>query len=453
MSDENQTHHQLLNEGQQALQRGAYRRAFDCFETVYQASPGNMTAAVGVALAIGFSGDVEQGIKLLNSLSENNPPHAQVHDGLGMLQLNAHRFDEAEKQFRKAIRLGGSQTALICNLGMALNELGRFDESASMFKRCLRQNKADVSARYHLGLCQLLSGDYVNGWEGFALRNQVAGRGAPSVSEAIPRWQGEPLGDCSIVLLSEQGLGDTIQFARFAAPLAEMGARVFLRCHAALKDVLLTIEGIQDVLAPGDELPELDYQVPLLDVPGILAVTAETIILSGGYISVPESGITAPALKEAGQDNLKVGLVWAGNPDNKTDYKRSLPVAELRNLLDLPGVTFFSLQAGPAQQQLADMPEALRPVDLLDPPKSLGDVASDLAELDLLITVDTALAHLAGAMGVPVWTLVSLVPDWRWQLQRDDTPWYQSMRLFRQPAIGDWQQVVVDLRSALTSFR
>lgn len=453
MSDDNQTHHQLLNDGQQALQRGAYRRAYDCFETVYQVAPGNITAAVGLALAIGFSGDAEQGIRLLYKLSESTKPHARVHDGLGMLLLNTHRFDEAEKQFRKAIRLGGNEPALICNLGMALNELGRFDEAASMFKRCLRQNKSDVSARYHLGLCQLLSGDYVNGWEGFAFRNLVVGRSAPSVSEAIPRWQGEPLGDCSIVLISEQGLGDTIQFARFAAPLADMGARVFLRCPAALKDILLTIEGVQDVLGPDDELPELDYQAPLLDVPGILAVKVDTIVLSDGYISIPECGITDPVLKGRGQGDLKVGLVWAGNPDNKTDYKRSLPMAELLSLLDAPGVSFYSLQAGPAQQQLANIPETLRPADLLVPPKPLGDVASILAGLDLLISVDTALAHLAGAMGVPVWTLISHVPDWRWQLGRDDTPWYRSMRIFRQPEIGNWRRVVVELKSALIAYR
>jgi tetratricopeptide (TPR) repeat protein len=447
MSD---NHRQRIADGQTALQRGAYQEAFNCFKEVYDADNGNLAAAVGVALSVGLSGNTNKAVEILTDLLTNHPPQAMVHEAMGIVLADARQFQQAETHFRKALRQTGFQPSLVSNLGTTLNELGRCDEASAMFRRCLRKNPGDVSARYHLGLKQLLGGDYALGWEGFAFRNQVAGRPAPTAAHDIAVWQGEPLADKRILLHAEQGLGDTIQFARFAKSLASGGATVFIACDPILRDLLMTIDGVDGMFGRDQDLPPQDYQASLLDLPGLLGITAETVPYRDGYISVPESAsANAYASAVGGSAGRRVGLVWSGNPNNKTDAKRSIRLAELLPLLDSPGCTFCSLQIGAPLAQLDDIPEALRPINLFAETAPLADVARVLAELDVLITVDTLMAHLAGAMGVPVWTMVSRVPDWRWMLNRDDTPWYGSMRLFRQAEIGDWSGTVESLCAAL----
>ncbi|MEX0692935.1 MAG: tetratricopeptide repeat-containing glycosyltransferase family protein [Rhodospirillales bacterium] len=437
------THHQILLQGQSALQRGDFREASRCFREVYAVAPDNLSAAVGLGLTVALSGDFQRGTDMLSVLFNHYPGEALVPESLGMVYADSGRYAEAETWYRKAMRLGGFKPSLVCSLGMVLNELARFDEAASMFKRCLRKNPEDISARYHLGLCQLLSGDYDAGWEGFQFRNRVVGRSEPEINAGLPRWDGQPLQGRSIVLLAEQGLGDTIQFARFATPLAAGGAKVFLFCDAALRDILGSIPGIAGVLTADDPLPDLDYQVAILDLPRILGIIPATIPCRDTYLTVPATvKAGAAGLLDEKAAKRRVGLVWAGNPNHKTDHKRSMPLQALSPVLGDPDTTFYSLQIGDARRQLQEIPEAIRPREIFQAPLPLFELAGVMVELDLLITVDTALAHLAGALGVPVWALISRVPDWRWMLDREDTDWYASMRLFRQTKIGDWSGVV-----------
>ena len=319
-----------------------------------------------------------------------------------------------------------------------------------MFKRCLRRDPDDISARYHLGLCQLLTGDYADGWVGFELRNAVAGRPEPTLGADIPVWRGEPLDGKALCLIPEQGLGDTIQFARFAKSVSDAGASVYPKCDATLAGLLATVPGVDRVIVPGDNLPDIDFQAPLLGLPYALGVTPSLIPLADGYLAIPDAARdrwdrTFGALG----DGIRVGLAWAGNPDNKIDFKRSIPLALLQPLLEQEGTDFYSFQIGDAASEIEALPPTARPV--FDQPLPLADVAEAMRALDLVITVDTSMAHLAGALGVPVWTLISYVPDWRWGLESTETAWYASMRLFRQTRIGDWSDVVSDVCDAMTS--
>lgn len=444
------TQHQILQQGQSALHRGDFNVAMRCFKEVYEASPSDLGAAVGLALTVALSGEHQRGIDMLMTLLGQAPGDALVPEALGMAYADSGRYVEAEIWYRKALRQGGFKSSMVCSLGMVLNELGRFDAATSMFKRCLRHNAEDISARYHLGLCQLLSGDYSAGWAGFALRNQVVGRNEPVIHADVPRWSGQSLSGRTIVLLAEQGLGDTIQFARFATVLASEGAKVFLCCDAALQDILKTIPGIIGVRTADDPLADIDYQASLLDLPGLLGITPATIPGRESYLTVPRTVKTGLL----GDKTVKrrVGLVWAGNPNHKMDRKRSLPLQALTPLLSDPDTSFYSLQIGNARRQLQEIPEAIRPRELFQTPLPLAEVAGIMTELDLLITVDTALAHLAGALGVPVWTLISHVPDWRWMLERKESDWYASMRLFRQTEIGNWSSVIDNVHARLTAF-
>lgn len=450
MADTLKSYDDALAAGQAALQRGDHAGARACFEAILETLPDSLPAATGLGLARVFGGDHDGGIDLLQSLEKAHPTKMALLDSLGVAHAAAARFPDAETYFRKALRVGGFQGASACNLGTVLNELGRFGEAEAMFKSCLRRGRENASARYHLSLCRLLQGHYDAGWDGFELRNRVAGRADPTIGPGVPRWSGEPLEGKTIVLLAEQGLGDTIQFARYAGPLSAAGASVYLRCAETLHGLLKAAPGIAGVFGPGDPVPEADFQIPLLSLPHRMNTTLDTIPAAAGYLSV------APVRIAAWKERLdvpsgmrRVGLVWAGNPDNKTDYKRSIPLADLAPVLETPGCRFFSLQIGAAAREIERVDATLRPKPVFTRPELFTELAAAVAALDLLITVDTAPAHLAGALGVPVWTMITHVPDWRWGLGRAETPWYESMRLYRQAAIGDWSGAVAGVCSDL----
>lgn len=436
--------------GQAALQRGDVPEAIRIFDAVLDRVPNYLPALIGHAMARAMQGDLDTAVASLTDLLKLKPDHLPLFDALGVIHFDVGRFDEAETWFRKGLRLGGFFVPTACNLGMTLIEQGRYGEAETVFKRCVRRDPESAAARYHLGLLQLLRGEYLDGWRGFDLRHAVAGRHAPEAGRGV-RWSGEPLDGKSILLLAEQGLGDTINFARYGAVLAGQGADVYLKCAAPLAELLKSLPGVRDTSASADSLPETDYFVPLLSVPGLLETTPETIPLANGYLPAPENrALWVERLSTDG--DLHVGLVWAGNPDNKVDRKRSLSLQVLAPLFERQDVKFYSLQVGDAAGELDDIPVECRPVNLFPEPLPFTEAAAAVSALDLLISVDSAPAHLAGALSVPVWTLLPHVPDWRWGLDGEETPWYVSMRLFRQPAIGDWETVVRNLSSALDNF-
>ena len=449
--DDNNDIDDLITRAQAAYREDAIDRAIALFSNAVERAPENLEVCLGLGESLVRAGHFEDATDYLERADQARPNDAHLLDLLGYTYGQTGRFQSAETCFRKLVRMRGGDAQTLCNLGSVLNELGRFDEAERMFKTCLRRDRENKLGRYNLGLLQLLQGDFLHGWEGFELRAEVSGYEKKSFPN-MAAWQGENIRGRTILLYAEQGLGDTIQFARYASVLAQRGARVIIQCEHALARLLETIEGVDEVVAALDSGHGADYYASLLSLPMLCKTTPTEIPGPSPYISASGAMPAAAnirARRVAGK--RRVGLVWAGNPDHKQDRKRSLHLGQLIAVLGRDDLEVYSLQIGAAAAQIAELTDAVRPISVFDDVRPLDDVASALKNLDLLISVDTSLAHLAGALAVPVWTLVSYFPDWRWMLDRSDTPWYPSMRLFRQPKPNDWAGAIGEVMAALNA--
>ena len=270
---------------------------------------------------------------------------------------------------------------------------------------------------------------------------------------AQPRWDGSALAGNTIFLHAEQGLGDSIQFCRYAALVKDRGGTTILECQADLKELL---QGFADqVIAHGEPLPRFDCHCPLLSLPGIFRTSPATIPAQVPYLRARSDFQRKWARELEALGGVKIGIAWQGNPQHDRDRHRSVPLRAFEPLAQVPGVSLLSLQKGPGSEQLREVKDVWPIVDLGDRLHSFLDTAGVMAQLDLIVTIDSAVAHLAGALGVPVWVLLPRIPDWRWLLERVDSPWYPTMRLFRQQHSGAWadvfQRVVAALKSRLLS--
>ncbi|MEP7206602.1 MAG: glycosyltransferase family 9 protein, partial [Casimicrobiaceae bacterium] len=300
-------------------------------------------------------------------------------------------------------------------------------------------------AHWNLALALLATRAYAEGWREYEYRLTLGELGGNAPAMALPRWTGTLQEGRTIVLGAEQGLGDTIQFARFARPLADAGMRVILQVPQAMTTLLASAPGVAATLAHRHPAGDADCALPLLSVAGALGVTEASLAGDVPYLH-PEMPrrIAVRARLGSARIALKAGLAWAGAPGHANDRRRSLPFATLRPLLDAPGITWYSLQKDVT---------AGAPLIELEARNNLDDIAALIAELDLVVTVDTGIAHLAGALGRPTWILLPYAPDWRWQLERGDSPWYPTVRLFRQPRPGDWASVLDAVIDALQERR
>ncbi|MBI4863418.1 MAG: tetratricopeptide repeat protein, partial [Candidatus Riflebacteria bacterium] len=376
-------------------------------------------------------------------------------DNLLRVAMDRHRqgrHDEAEKLCREALELEPRSSDALCNLGNALLEQGRLEEAQARYRQALEIRPEFANAHWNLGLGLLLGGNLEEGWAEYEWRwrNPEPGLRRPDLPGA--RWRGEDLRGRTLLVWAEQGIGDVIQFCRYAGLLAARGARVVLLCQPPLKPLVERLEGVSRVVAEGDEIGPYHYHVPMLSVPGVFGTTLQTVPAAVPYLFA-DPGRLEPWRQRilSVRAGLRVGVVWAGSPDHESDGQRSCPLEHLRGLADIPGAVFFSLQKGAAARELGNRGGAAPFVDLAPELADFADTAAAIHHLDLVISVDTAVAHLAGAMARPVWTLLAFVPDWRWLLDREDSPWYPTMRLFRQPVAGDWSAVVERVRRQLLS--
>ncbi|WP_376959916.1 tetratricopeptide repeat-containing glycosyltransferase family protein [Azospirillum sp. A26] len=350
------------------------------------------------------------------------------------------RYPDARRWLERAARLRPGHAATLLNLGTVLRDQRRFDEAEACFDAVLGRQPSNADAHLARAVGRLVRGDLRAGWEGFEHRWQRF---------ASPPWAGQPPGGATILLHMDQGFGDAIQFVRYAPLVAQIaaadGGRVILESHMLLYRLFNRCLGSSiQVLSRGEDPPPHDLHCPLMSLPRAFGTGLSDIPAAVPYLA-PDPGDVArwrdrlDGLDGAEKDGaaFRVGLVWAGNPQHRNDRNRSIPAATLLPLLMVPGVRFVSLQTGEAAAGLDRLP-GVRVPNAMERVRDFADTAAILANLDLLVTVDTAIAHLAGAMGVPCWLMLPHVPDWRWLLDRADSPWYPSLRLFRQPRPGDW---------------
>ncbi len=384
---------------------------------------------------------------------ELKPDYAEADSNLGHVLRAAGRPAEAEAACRRAIAFAPNMAAAHVNLGLALQDLGRLDEALASFRQASALDPGYAMAKLCEGTLLLLRGELAAGWEKYEARWHTGD--LPPRDFTQPQWRGEPLAGKTILLHAEQGFGDSIQFLRYVPLVIACGGKVILEIQKPLMPLTARIAGV-DVVASGEPLPGFDVQCPLLSLPLAFKTTLETIPSPTSYLSPPPERIAHWRTRVAGARGLKVGIAWAGNAIQRNDRNRSIPIEHLKPLRGVDGVRFFSLQVGPRAMELAAI-ESGAIVDLSGELTDFGETAAVIANLDLVIAADTGVAHLAGALGKPVWTILSSSADWRWLLARPDSPWYGSMRLYRQSAPGVWDdgvtRVAADLRVAAAHGR
>jgi tetratricopeptide (TPR) repeat protein len=393
-------------------------------------------------------GDWEAAAAAYEAAVRLSPDDPALAGSLATALVKLNRFDAVEAVFRAVLRRLPESADTWTGLGAVLNDVGRPDEAIACCDEALRLEPNHAGARYYLSIVDLTAGRLTEGWEGYETRWRAQQVKLPFVD---PFWDGTPAPGQVLTVHEEQGLGDYIQFCRLV-PLAAERIDVKLRVPRALRRLLGTLDGPQELVVAEEEgapsLPGL--HCPLLSLARALGITLETLP-TGPYLSA-EAGLVSGWRERLSElPGLRVGLAWAGNPDYATDLHRSLPGDVLRALVGTAGVSFISLQKGGAPWTKVS-PELRAALGLVDWTDELGDFAETaalIAALDLVITVDTAIAHLAGAIGQPVWLLNRANTDWRWMRDRADSPWYPSMRIFRQAALGDWAGVLAQVRAAL----
>ncbi|MFP6735692.1 MAG: tetratricopeptide repeat protein [Rhodospirillales bacterium] len=380
-------------------------------------------------------GDLETAKVLVTMALEQNPDLADAHNNLGNILTRLGRLEDAVFEFGLALQENLENPDYLANLGGAHQAAGDLAAAETCFEGAIKAEPDHADAHWNRGLARLLSGDLERGFTDYEWRWRL-----PEFRRrhtGIPAWDGEDLDGRTLLIHSEQGFGDTIQCIRYAALLSERGARVILETHAPLRRLMQTAPGVDQVVSRGEALPRADLEAPILSLPHLCATTLKTIPAEIPYLGPPpEDAIDFGDVDI--QADLKIGIVWSGRPSHKNDRNRSCPPSHFQPLGQIEGVRLFSLQVGEASANLTAGPLT----DLAPQLSDFAATAAAIAGLDLIISVDTAVAHLAGALGKACWLLLPFAPDWRWLLDRNDTPWYPSLRLFRQDRPGDWPGVL-----------
>jgi tetratricopeptide (TPR) repeat protein len=413
--------------------------------------PGSAEALSNSGAVLRQLGRLDEALASCERALAITPDYADALNNRGNALMELKRLDEALASYDRALAIRPDYAEAFYNRGIVLQDLGRLEDALDSYQQAQAIRPDYAEAHWNEGACRLLAGDFAAGWAKFEWR--WLKRGADAKREcARPLWLGEQdVAGRTVLLHAEQGYGDTIQFCRYAPLLAERGARVVLEVQPGLKSLLSGLAGVQQVVARGERLPDFDFHCPLLSLPLAFGTTLQTIPARVPYLAATP-GLVQSWRARLGANAPRIGLAWSGNPKHLKDRNRSIAASRLTRLLET-GATFVSLQKelrDDDRQWLAAHPEVHHFGDELG---DFADTAALISLLDVVITVDSAVAHLAGAMGKPVWILVrAFGADWRWLLQRDDSPWYPSARLFRQHSIGDWGGVIADVGGALREW-
>jgi len=316
------------------------------------------------------------------------------------------------------------------------------------YERAVELDPTSAGGHYNLGLARLRQGRFAEGWREHEWRWDFRELRLRRRRFTPPQWRGEALHGETILLHAEQGLGDTLQFVRYAPLVAERGGRVVLEAQAPLARLLRNLPGISQTIAFGEPLPEFALHCPLMSLPLVFGTSLETIPGQSAYLHADEAEAKAARRRWPGE-GLRVGIAWAGNPQQRSDDQRSMPLRALLPLAAVKGISWFSLQKGPAVEQMRGLGAQFPLVDASSASRDLAETAALMATLDLAISVDTSIAHLAGAMGIRLWLVLPRLADWRWMDEREDSPWYPTARLFRQQISGDWRAPVARMLDEL----
>lgn len=433
----------LEYEGRLAEAEASYRAAL-------RRAPDHARAHNNLGCVLHMQGRLAEALASYRKALELDPALPEALQNCAAITRDPAALEQAIEAYRLQAKANPGDAELYCNLANACRELGRHDEALAGFERAIQLRPDLAEAHFSRSFVLLLQGRYPEGWKEYEWRWRLPVFDAPARRFPQPMWDGARRAGATILLHAEQGLGDTLQFVRYAPLVAERCGSVILECQPELKSLLAALEGVAAVVAQGEPLPAFDTHLPLMSLPHVFGTTLDSVPWKGPYLHADPRRVAAWQTLTDGRDSrLRVGLAWAGRPQQWDDRKRSLSLEMLSPLAEIAGARFYSLQKGEAAAQAIAPPRGMQLVDLTARIEDFADTAALARQLDLIVSVDTSVAHLCGAMDLPTLVLVAYAPDWRYHLQRPDNPWYPAMRLFRQPRDGDWHGAIVALAREL----
>lgn len=435
--------------------RNEWAQAEQIYRELLQATPDDFHLSMKLAYVLVLQRQFPEAVQLYESILETHSEHYQILVSLSYVYECMGNIEAAIQTAGRAIQSAPDQPEGYNNLGNALRLAHQLEEACENFLKALALKPDFPMAEFNLATTRMFQGDLAAGWEGYERRADIDSAARVNYPGSV--WQGEPLEGKTICLWCEQGFGDTLMFIRYAAELKRRGAeRVVVLCQTELAGLLRSIAEIDEVLVAGDPIVECDFQCSLLSIPRILKTSLDTIPRDVPFFHANEERQAYWKDMLSKQEGIKVGLNWSGNLLFPKDEFRSIPLSSFVPLDEVAGAQLVSLQQVNGLDQIAPLTDSW---DLWQPgpeyQAEVGDfmeAAALIQNLDLVITTDTAVAHLAGGLGVPVWILVSRLPEWRWLRERTDSPWYPSARLFRQSELGEWEPVIQEVKAALAEL-
>jgi tetratricopeptide (TPR) repeat protein len=444
MPDCAEAHYNLANvvrdAGEPLLALQGYEAAVDYAKKIKRVYP---DALINWGDLLSRLGRHDQAIEKMQAALKIQPDRLQPKVGIGLALEGKGKLAAALKYFQETAVKAYNDAPLMTHIAVVLHQLGRFDESLAAYDKALAINPGYPEAHFERGKTLLLLGQLEEGFAEYLWRWQTANFQNQRRRSPAPEWSGQELAGKTLLVQGEQGFGDTIQFARYLPLLAARGAKVVALVQEPLRRLFTTLPGIDSVLNLDTPMPPHDYQTTVMSLPHLCGTTAATIPAEVPYLAADSKLVKTWAKKLADLPGKKAGIVWAGRPEYTMDKLRTIPVKALLPLARVDGISLVSLQQGaPAADKTLS---AFDPGELAD----FAETAALIACLDLVITVDTAVAHLAGALGKPVWLLVPALAEWRWGLSGEDSPWYPTMRIFRQQKVGNWADLARRVAKAL----
>jgi len=438
------------NLGRLLVEKGQVEESVPHFRKAVAADPGLYFAHNNLGTALHHLGRFKKAMQCYRHALKLKPDYAEAFTNLGSAHLRLGQFEEAITHCLKAVTLNPGFPDGHYNLANAYRSALRLDEAIHHYERAIALRPDAPGYRWNYSVALLLNGDYARGWKEYEWRWQGClelKHGKPAFRQ--PEWTGQDISGKTLLLYREQGMGDVIQFVRYAPMAAARGASVVVACQPELVRLVGTVDGISKAVSIEQALPPFDFHCPLLSLPLIFNTTLETIPSNVPYIHADPALVEVWRRRIGVQEGLKVGLIWGGWASNSVDHMRSVPLGDFAQLARIRGFRFYSLQKGEHAAQTRSAPAGLPLIDWTGDIHDFADTAALMANLDLLISVDTAGLHLAGALGKPAWLLCRHESEWRWLLERDDSPWYPTLRIFRQSRPGRWQDVMEKAATAL----
>lgn len=440
-----------------AYEVGNFEYAENYLKKAIQLNPSNPSCYLNMGNLVQTMGDLEGSLKWYEkSMATGHQESEKIYNNMGVSLTRLSRYEDATASLEKAVGINSQYAEAWNNLSEVYKLSGRFDDAVNACDKAIQLAPQMVSARWNRALLYLLKADFENGWPAYEWRWKRPQTPSRAI-DAGERWAGQPLDGKTIFVYEEQGMGDTLQFMRYLPMVQQLGGKVIFEVIPPLIRLADTVAGY-DRLWVGqknvDTRPtdRFDFHVPLMSLPGILGTNLSNIPASLPYIRTDQTLAKIWGARIKDVPGLKVGVVWAGHPQHNNDHNRSIPLSLIASLAESENISLYCLQKDKHKKWMDMDPATVFVQDLGAQIADFADTAAVIENLDLVVSVDTAMVHLAGAMWKPVWTLLPISPDWRWMLEREDSPWYPSMKLFRQTTAGDWASVIENVKSALEQF-